>query len=475
MSAPISFPTVFPHLWKVTVGKSPSRSTAAEAADIWSRAAERARDQVPPAAYEMWFSQIRAVAVEEGLLHLAVPSEYIKGRVTGQHLDLITSLVADASEGAYGVRLSVDPETPDAPAPADDPEAPAPEPEATNALSDEYTFETFVRGQSNEFARAASLAVAEAPPGRAYNPLFIWGGVGLGKTHLLYAINNLMRRLTPGLRVKYVTSERFMSDFIAAVREGSGPLFSRRYRDVEVLLVDDVQFLAGKPETQTEFFHTFNTLHAASRQIVIASDRPPQELAGLEQRLRSRFAWGLCTDVQPPDLETRVAILQMKARRDELDVPDDVLHFIAERFDSNIRELEGALLRVAAFASLSHRSIDLDLADRALEDLLPQGSHEIPAEVILQETARYFGLRPDDLISKSRSRPLTTARHVAMYLLRELTGLSLIKIGDLFDRDHSTALHGITKIERMMQNREPIYRQVKEVTKSIKDPSLRNR
>jgi chromosomal replication initiator protein len=333
---------------------------------------------------------------------------------------------------------------------------------------DRYTFDTFVPGPSNKFAHAAALAVAEAPPSKAYNPLFVYGGVGLGKTHLLFAIANHMWTLSPRTRVRYVTSETFMTEFIKAVRERRGYLFQRQYRDIEVLLLDDVQFLARAEETQTEFFHTFNHLHQHERQIVIASDRPPQELGGIEERLRSRFRSGLVVDVQPPDLETRIAIVQIKAQRDHLDVPDDVLHFIASKFDNNIRELEGALLRVAAFASLSRQRPDLALAERALEDLIPETGQEIRPDTILEETAEYFGLSRDDLISKSRSRPLTTARHVAMYLLREFTGLSLIRIGEHFKRDHTTVLHGIKKIEGLMPARGSTYKQVQELTKKIR-------
>jgi chromosomal replication initiator protein len=315
------------------------------------------------------------------------------------------------------------------------------------------------------------LAVAEAPPSKAYNPVFVYGGVGLGKTHLLFAIANHMWALSPRTRVRYVTSESFVTEFIKSVRERKGYAFQRQYRDLDVLLLDDVQFLARAEETQTEFFHTFNHLYQHERQIVIASDRPPQVLGGIEDRLRSRFRSGLVVDVQPPDLETRIAILQMKALRDRLAVSDEVLHFIASKFEQNIRELEGALLRVAAYASLSQQPADLALAERALEDLLPETGQEIRPAMILEETAAYFGLGPGDLVSKSRSRPLTTARHVAMYLLRELTGLSLIKIGELFERDHSTALHGIKKVEGLMQSRGSTYRQVQELTKKIRAAS----
>jgi chromosomal replication initiator protein len=447
----------------------PTEAPARDAQAIWSRVADRARDEVPEHSYNMWFSEVRARAVHDGTLELEAPSEYVRAWLSKNYQDLISRLVAQAAGAGLAVQLRTGTPVRDTPAEASEAavltgpgRAAGPE-----GITERYTFETFVLGPSNRFAHAAAMAVAEAAPSKAYNPLFIYGGVGLGKTHLLHAIANHMTTLNPEIRGKYVTSESFMTEFINAVRERQGYLFQRRYRDVDVLLVDDIQFLARAEETQTEFFHTFNHLHGSERQIVIASDRPPQELAGLAERLRNRFRWGLIVDVQPPDLETRIAILQMKAARDSLSVPDPVLHFIAERFDANIRELEGALLRVAAFASLSRQPVDLPLAERALEDLLPQGGEEVPAETILQETAKYFGFRREDLSSKSRSRPLTTARHIAMYLLRELTGLSLIKIGELFARDHTTVMHGIKRIEQLMPARDTVYRQVQQLTKNI--------
>ncbi|HEV3474962.1 MAG TPA: chromosomal replication initiator protein DnaA [Actinomycetota bacterium] len=471
-AAPNFFPRRNAHLWKPAVDKGATGSeTAAKADVIWSQAADRIRTEVPPGTFNLWFSDVRAAELSGDTLELTAPSDYVRAWLDRNYLELITRLVGQVNGQPLTVHLQAD-----APAPAPEviplPSAPSPPSSADagpgpGAFPARYTFDSFVLGPSNRFAHAAAMAVAEAPPSKAYNPLFIYGGVGLGKTHLLYAIANLMRRLAPDIRAKYVTSESFVTEFIKAVREGQGYLFQRRYRDVDVLLVDDIQFLVRAEETQTEFFHTFNTLHGAERQIVIASDRPPQELSGLAERLRNRFRWGLIVDIQPPNLETRIAILQQKALRDGIPVPDPVLHFIAEKFDSNIRELEGALLRVVAFASLSRQPVDLALAERALEDLLPHGDREVPAEIILEETARYFSLRREDLVSKSRSRPLTTARHIAMYLTRELTGLSLIKIGDLFDRDHSTALHGIKRIETLMPNRDTVYRQVQELTRKI--------
>ena len=443
-------------------------ATVTAPGELWTRALDLIRPTLADSSFEMWFSEVRPRAGEGGGLELAVPSDYIRSWLAAHYADVIGQAVGEAAGQPTAIRFVTEDRelTREAPAKTTPP-APAAPAAPAGSFPEKYTFDTFVRGDSNRFAYAAAMAVAEAPPSKAYNPLFIYGGVGLGKTHLLYAVAHHMTHLDPSSRLKYITSEAFVTEFIKAVREGQGYLFQRRYRDVDVLLVDDIQFLAGKEETQTEFFHTFNTLHGTERQIVIASDRPPQELAALEERLRNRFRWGLCVDIQPPTLETRIAILQQKALRDGLDVPDPVLHFVAEKFDANIRELEGALLRVIATASLSQQPVDLSLAERALEDLLPHGG-EVPPEVILSVTARYFGLHREDLVSKSRSRPLTTARHVAMYLLRELTELSLIKIGELFDRDHTTVLHGIQKVEKLMLDRDTTYRQVQALTKIIR-------
>jgi chromosomal replication initiator protein len=336
-------------------------------------------------------------------------------------------------------------------------------------LNSKYTFETFVIGSSNRFAHAAAVAVAEAPA-KAYNPLFIYGDSGLGKTHLLHAIGHYAQTLYSGLKVRYVSSEEFTNDFINMIRDGKQDGFRRRYRDVDVLLVDDIQFLENKEGTQEEFFHTFNTLHNASKQIVISSDRAPKRLVTLEDRLRSRFEWGLLTDVQPPELETRIAILRRKAIQDTLNVPPEVLEYIASRISTNIRELEGALIRVTAFASLNRQSVDLQLAEIVLKDLIPEAQGpQITAATIMGQTASYFGLSIEDLCGTSRSRVLVTARHIAMYLCRELTDLSLPKIGQQFGgRDHTTVINADRKIRSLMAERRSIYTQVTELTNRIK-------
>ncbi|WP_439333631.1 chromosomal replication initiator protein DnaA [Trebonia kvetii] len=349
---------------------------------------------------------------------------------------------------------------------------------ASARLNAKYTFETFVIGSSNRFAHAAAVAVAEAPA-KAYNPLFIYGDSGLGKTHLLHAIGHYAQTLYNGLKVRYVSSEEFTNEFINMIRDGKQDGFRRRYRDVDVLLVDDIQFLENKEGTQEEFFHTFNTLHNASKQIVISSDRAPKRLVTLEDRLRSRFEWGLLTDVQPPELETRIAILRKKAIQEGLNAPPDVLEYIASRISTNIRELEGALIRVTAFASLNRQGVDISLAEIVLKDLIPEsqgnGSPQITAATIMGQTAAYFGLSIEDLCGTSRSRVLVTARHIAMYLCRELTDMSLPKIGQQFGgRDHTTVINADRKIRSLMAERRSIYTQVTELTNRIKQQARTN-
>ena len=345
-------------------------------------------------------------------------------------------------------------------------------PAEPSRLNPKYTFDTFVIGSSNRFAHAAAVAVAEAPA-KAYNPLFVYGESGLGKTHLLHAIGHYARNLYPGVRVQYVNSEEFTNDFINSIRDDKAQNFQRRYRDVDILLIDDIQFLQGKVQTQEEFFHTFNTLHNTNKQVVITSDLPPKQLAGFEERMRSRFEWGLLTDVQPPDLETRIAILRKKAIQERMTAPDDVLEYIASRISTNIRELEGALIRVTAFASLNRQDVDLPLAAIVLKDLIPnEHGPEITAAIIIGQTAAYFGLTIEDLCGASRSRVLVNARQIAMYLCRELTDLSLPKIGQQFgNRDHTTVMHAERKIRLLMAERRSIFNQVTELTNRIKQQS----
>jgi chromosomal replication initiator protein len=442
--------------------------------------------------------QARPLTLVEDTAVVAVPSDFARiqleqrlrpmlvealGRVLGRPVGLAVSvaplsddplLVPAFPEGTDGTEAAPTPV-----APANGEPVYAPQhlvPEATRRsdveqarLNPRYAFETFVIGSSNRFAHAAAVAVAEAP-GKAYNPLLVYGDSGLGKTHLLHAIGHYVRTIYPGTRVRYVSSEEFTNDFINSIRDDKASAFQRRYRDVDVLLIDDIQFLEGKIQTQEEFFHTFNTLHNATKQIVITSDRPPKQLSALEDRLRNRFEWGLICDVQPPDLETRIAILSKKADQDHLNVPADVLEYIASRIATNIRELEGALIRVTAFASLNRQPVDLALAEAVLRDLVPtDGGPEITGATIMAQTAAYYGLTIEDLQGTSRSRVLVTARQIAMYLCRELTELSLPKIGQLFGgRDHTTVMHAERKIRHLMAERRSVYNQVTELTNRIK-------
>ncbi|GAA4361093.1 hypothetical protein GCM10023166_02450 [Paeniglutamicibacter cryotolerans] len=350
---------------------------------------------------------------------------------------------------------------------------PQPAPPSTSQefgrLNPKYIFDTFVIGSSNRFAHAAAVAVAEAPA-KAYNPLFIYGDSGLGKTHLLHAIGHYARHLYNGIRVRYVNSEEFTNDFINSIRDDEGATFKQTYRNVDILLIDDIQFLANKDATQEEFFHTFNALHNHNKQVVITSDLPPKQLAGFEDRMRSRFEWGLLTDIQPPELETRIAILRKKATAENLHAPDEVMEYIASKISTNIRELEGALIRVTAFASLNNQVVDMSLAETVLKDLITdEGAQEITPATIVAQTAEYFNLSIEELNSKSRTRTLVTARQIAMYLLRELTDMSLPKIGqELGGRDHTTVIHADRKIRELMAERRAIFNQVTELTNRIK-------
>jgi chromosomal replication initiator protein len=396
---------------------------------------------------------------------------------------MLEELTDDVADATFAHQLDAVTTSPDRPAeaPRSDPDVyePTGRPGAgqpstrrdieQSRLNDKYTFDTFVIGSSNRFAHAAAVAVAEAPA-KAYNPLFIYGESGLGKTHLLHAIGHYARSLYNGCRVRYVSSEEFTNDFINSIRDDKAAAFQRRYRDVDILLVDDIQFFQGKVQTQEEFFHTFNTLHNANKQIVITSDVPPKQLPAFEDRMRSRFEWGLITDVQPPDLETRIAILRKKAAQERLSAPPEVLEYIASKIATNIRELEGALIRVTAFASLNRQPVDLALAEVVLKDLITDTSGpEITSATIMAQTAAYFGLSMEDLCGSSRSRVLVTARQIAMYLCRELTDMSLPKIGQQFGgRDHTTVMHADRKIRTLMAERRSVYNQVTELTNRIK-------
>ncbi|WP_413451695.1 chromosomal replication initiator protein DnaA [Georgenia phoenicis] len=459
--------------------------------DVWARAVDILTESGDIGGAQRAFIRLtRPLGAVDGTLLLAVPSDFAKDFLETRARVALTEALTEASGSAVRFAVTVDPTleetSPRVPSAAtpDDAPAPPPTPQETRAaarrasavaeadaarLNPKYTFETFVIGSSNRFAHAAATAVAESPA-RAYNPLFIYGGSGLGKTHLLHAIGHYARSLDPSVRVRYVNSEEFTNDFINSIRDDKAEAFQRRYREVDVLLIDDIQFLQGKEQTMEEFFHTFNTLHNANKQVVITSDLAPKQLNGFEDRMRSRFEWGLLTDVQPPDLETRIAILRKKANNENLEIDDAVLSYIASRISTNIRELEGALIRVTAFANLNRQPVDESLAVMVLKDFITDTEgEEITPTLIMGQTADYFSISIDQLCSADRSRVLVNARQIAMYLCRELTELSLPKIGQLFGgRDHTTVMHANRKIREQMAEKRSTFNQVTELTNRIK-------
>jgi len=460
-----------------------------EAERLWILCSQALRIQVAEATWKTWFETINPLRVDDDALVLAVPSSLAKERLDGRYL----SLVQDALAGASGTNLDVRIEVRATEAQVDDPDAqPAgllggagwtesqPRPSASSPASassvmDEtplnfrYTFDAFVTGASNRFAHAAALSVAETPA-KSYNPLFIHGGAGLGKTHLLHAIGNYVRENFPARHVRYVSTETFMNEFVDAIRTNATTAFKRRYRECDVLLIDDIQFMENKEGLQEEFFHTFNSLYGASKQIVITSDRPPKSIATLEDRLRSRFLSGLITDVQPPELETRLAILRKKAEDERTTVPDEVLEFIATHVKDNIRELEGALIRVCAYASLNVEPLTIELAEHVLSDLVVNSvPRVVTPQRILEATAKMFGFSIEELCGTSRRRPLVAARQVGMYVFRELTDFSYPAIAREFGgRDHTTVIHAVEKISALMKERRQIYDQVTELSHMIK-------
>ena len=443
------------------------------AGNLWEEVSSRLKGALNEATFDSWFGSAEGIALTDDAFTLSVPNDFTREWIEGHFLGLIRAAVKDATGHERRIQLSVRDEA-DPEQGVDPLEQPirlrAPEPAASGSMSLKYTFDLFVIGSSNRFAHAAALAVAEAPA-QAYNPLFIYGGTGLGKTHLLQAVGQYVGAHGNGLTARYVTSETFMNDFINSLRDKRIEGFKQRYRTYDVLLVDDVQFFEGKERIQEEFFHTFNSLYEAGRQIVISSDRPPKEIATLEERLRSRFEWGLITDIQPPDLETRIAILRKKEKTDRIHVPDpDVLTYVAERVTTNIRELEGALTRVVAFSSLTGRPMTVELAEDVLKDVFPQGQAvEISIRRIQETVSERFGMTVNELCSAKRSQSIAYPRQVAMYLSRALTDSSLPKIGKEFGgRDHTTVMHANAKIEGMIREDRSVYNLVQELTARIK-------
>ncbi len=489
------FHNVWTQLWMLLRSLEAWR-LAGDAQSLWTTCCDVLRPQVSDAVWLSTFNNAKPLHFEHGTLELAVPNTLVRERIEGAYLSLVQDSLRAVAGQDVALRVEVrlaaaepglDPlgdflgdtvrTRPEEPDSASDPlpsdvtlaDAAGSTHHGDAIANPKYTFDAFVTGPSNRFAQAAALSVAETP-GRTYNPLFIYGEAGLGKTHLLQAIGHYVRENYPHYVVRYVSSETFLNEFVESIRTGTNDLFKKRYRDVNVLLVDDIQFIEKWKETQEEFFHTFNALHEASRQIVLSSDRPPDAIATLENRLRSRFKMGLITDIQPPDLETRLAILRKKAEREPTWIPDEVLAFIATHITDNIRELEGALTRVAAFASLTNEQLTAELAKQVLADIL--GDHQprpVTPGLILEHTSAMFHFSVEEIKGKSRRRPLVTARQVAMYVMRELTDLSYPAIAHEFGgRDHTTVIHAVDKVKALMRERQSIYEQVTELIQIIK-------
>jgi len=438
---------------------------------LWDKCQAIIQERVTNSS-SMWFKNLHADKVDGSTLIVYTNNDFIKEWVDKRYLNLIQEVASEVFPGVDKVQLVLkdrrrrgtrDPVYLDVNLLAEEEVS-----DASSDLNPRFTFETFVIGASNRFAHAAALSVSENPT--SYNPLYIYGGVGLGKTHLLHSIGHYTKRLYPNFKVIYRSSEQFLNDFINSLTSSSIPTFQRRYRSIDMLLIDDIQFLANKERTVEEFFHTFNDLHNNNKQIILSSDCPPKEISGLQERLISRFEWGLITDVQPPELETRIAILRKKSALDKKAVPDEVINYIASRFDSNIRELEGALIRVIAYSSLSNELITLEMAKEVLRDILPEDENrDITIDHIMRVTADYFNISVKQLASPNRSRQLVTARQVCMYLCRELTDKSLPTISNAFGgRHHSTTIHSVEKIKKLMEEKRDIYNAVQKLTNKIK-------
>ncbi|KLU67136.1 chromosomal replication initiator protein DnaA [Desulfosporosinus acididurans] len=442
---------------------------------LWQETLEKLKNELTRPSFETWLSSTQLIEIDGDTLVISVPNDFAKDWLESRYASLIRSSVQSILGHSISLRFVI-------PSPEDslkkDPILESPIPESApkqneqvpNCLNSKYTFDTFVIGNSNRFAHAASLAVAESPA-KSYNPLFIYGGVGLGKTHLMHAIGHHILQRSPNTRVLYVSSEKFTNELIDSIRDENAIEFRNHYRNVDILLIDDIQFLAGKERTQEEFFHTFNALHEANKQIIISSDRPPKEIPTLEDRLRSRFEWGLITDIQAPDLETRIAILRKKAKVENLQVSNEVMVYIADKIHTNIRELEGALIRVIAFASLSSMPITAEVAMEALKDILPSNSSKpITIDTIQNAVADYYHLSPNDFKAKKRTRAVAFPRQIAMYLSRQLTDSSLPKIGDEFGgRDHTTVMHAHEKISQAIQDDPILEKKINELIQRIQN------
>ncbi len=445
-------------------------------ADLWDKVLAKIEKKISKPSFDTWLKFTEAYQLKDETLIVAAPNEFARDWLEGRYSGFISDLLYDLVGERIQVKFIIPPEaTEEQKEPASTTLITSQEEDKhhtyQNMLNPKYTFDTFVIGAGNRFAHAASLAVAEAPA-KAYNPLFIYGGVGLGKTHLLHAIGHYVLEHNPTAKVVYLSSEKFTNEFINSIRDNKAVDFRNKYRNVDILLIDDIQFLAGKEQTQEEFFHTFNTLHEESKQIIISSDRPPKEIPTLEDRLRSRFEWGLITDITPPDLETRIAILRKKAKADGLDIPNEAMLYIANQIDTNIRELEGALIRVVAYSSLINKDINADLAAEALKDIIPNSKPKVITVLDIQKkVGSEFNVKLEDFKAKKRTQSIAFPRQIAMFLSRELTDLSLPKIGDEFGgRDHTTVIHAYDKISKLLKQDTELQQTIDEIRQSLKNP-----
>lgn len=436
--------------------------------ELWDKVLSEAKQKISKPSFETWLKSTKLLAYTGDTVTIAAPNSFGREWLENHYVHLIAAILAELTGKDLRIRFVVqqDPnienfDIPSTPIQKNYDEQPD---TSLSMLNTKYTFDTFVIGSGNRFAHAASLAVAEAPA-NAYNPLFIYGGVGLGKTHLMHAIGHYVLEHNPKAKVVYLSSEKFTNEFINSIRDNRAEEFRNKYRNVDVLLIDDIQFLAGKESTQEEFFHTFNTLHEESKQIIISSDRPPKEIPTLEDRLRSRFEWGLITDIAPPDLETRIAILRKKAKADNLDIPNEVMLYIANQIDSNIRELEGALIRVVAYSSLVNEDITAELAAQALKNIIPNATPRTLTILDIQKAVgEHYHIKLEDFTAKRRTKSIAFPRQVAMYLSREMTDCSLPKIGDEFGgRDHTTVIHAHEKISSLLKDDQGLQQDIKQI------------
>ncbi len=443
--------------------------------DSWDLILKDIKSSINTPTYKTWFEHIAPVSLKKNCLTLSVNSDFAKEWLETRYYNILNDSVKKNINQDCELKITVDPSNHNShknkePETIVESQKPKKNSRAGQSMfNSKYTFDTFVIGSGNRFSHAAALAVSENP-GKAYNPLFIYGGVGLGKTHLLHAIGQYIGQLYPDMTVKYVSAEKFLNDFINALRDKTVLSFKEYYRNTDVLLVDDIQFLEEKDASQEEFFHTFNTLHDTNRQIVLSSDRKPKDISTLEERLRSRFEWGLVTDIQPPNFETRFAILKKYSEREKIIVSDDILNLIANRITSNIRELEGALTRIVAFASLTRSKPDLGIAKNVLKDILPEeGEQKINVQKIIKEVSKYFSIPISTIVGSKRSKFVSHARQIAMYLSRELTNNSLPKIGNYFgNRDHTTVIYAVSKIADLLNTDQSVYNQIQEITNNLK-------